>query len=60
MNDVKFTRMEKAILSVLYEVHPLGLDVDTIFEIIEERKLLEMSEEEFSEYAHNIILSKQN
>jgi hypothetical protein len=60
MKDIEFNRIEKAILCVLYEIHPLGMDTEQVFEIIEERGLLDMTDEEFNTYANNIIIAKEN
>jgi hypothetical protein len=60
MKKVEFTRIEMAILSILYEVYPMGMDQDKIFELIEERGLLTMSNEEFDKYTHEIKEAKQN
>jgi hypothetical protein len=60
MKEIVFNRMELAILTVLIETYPLGLSEEEIFNRIEERGLLKMSDDEFAEYTHQIIESKQN
>ncbi len=51
-------RMADSMLFVLYEVYPMSLKEDEIIKRIEERGLLEMSDEEFEKYGKNIIKSK--
>jgi hypothetical protein len=53
-------RLELAILAVLFETHPLGLTEEEIMQRIEEKGLLEMTDEEFNNYRHNSIKAKQN
>jgi len=60
MEKIEFTRIEKAILSILYEVYPLSMDANEIFSLIKERGLLEMSDEEFNLYIREIQQSKRN
>jgi hypothetical protein len=52
--------MERSILAIIYESYPFAMDTDKIFELIEERGLLEMSEEEFDVYTNTIMQAKYN
>jgi hypothetical protein len=53
-------RMADSILLVLYEVYPMSLHEDEIIKRIEEKELLEMSDEEFETYRKNAVNSKRN
>ncbi len=59
-NDISIDRMRKAILIVLMEVYPIGLNPSEILDRIEERDLLHMSEERFKEYENNILQMHKN
>ena len=48
-------RMKDAILIILYEQHPIPMTQIEIIQKIEERGLLEMSDEEFKTYRKNIV-----
>jgi len=56
----KGERMTMAVLGVLYEAWPLGLEQDEIGKRIEEKGLLEMSDEEFEKYRLETIRQKKN
>jgi len=53
-------RMKDAILIILYEQHPIPMSQTEIIQKIEEKGLLEMSDEEFKTYRKNIVNSKKN
>jgi hypothetical protein len=56
----ELSRMENAILIVLYEKHPIGMSEEEIMDIIAERNLLNMTDEEFKSYKQDIIKAKRN
>jgi hypothetical protein len=56
----EFTRMQNAIMMVLYENHPMPMSKNAIQKIIAQRNLLHMSDEEFKKYKQDIIKSKKN
>ncbi len=56
----RLNRYEEAILLVLYETHPLPLLKDEIIKRIEERGLIEMTDNEFREYARKLRATKDN
>ena len=53
-------RMQEAIMIVLYEQHPMPMMPNHILDVIEERGLLYMSDEQFENYRKEIIKSKEN
>jgi hypothetical protein len=59
-NIPKLGRMEQAIFIVLYEKHPIPMTEKEIITVINERRLMEMSDEEFITYKQNIISAKEN
>lgn len=56
----KLDRYEESILLVLFEVYPLALSQDEIISRIKERGLIEMTEEQFKEYARELRATKGN
>ena len=57
---LKLDRYEESILLVLFEVYPLALSQNEIISRIKERKLIEMTDEEFRKYARELRATKGN
>jgi len=57
---IQLTRIEMAILTVMFKAYPMGLTQKEIQTEIIKDNLLQMSEEEFEKYMKNAKLTKQN
>lgn len=55
MKDIPMSRLEQAILIILYRTYPLPLSAEEIGEQIAREKLLEINEEDFDLWMENVI-----
>jgi len=55
----ELTRLQKAILFVLYESDPIPLSENEIGKAIERKGLMQMSDDEFQHYGKNMVIEHQ-